>query len=161
MTKALYMLIGPKGSGKTYVGTLVAKHTDIHFIRVEPIWLQLKPGEDGWQKVAAAIAEAFQTHDRVMIESLGAGEGFRNFHLLLVAKYPIKMIRVYADLDTCLTRVQTRSSENHIAVSDDNVAEYNRIAAAVQYGWDAEIDNSRPASDESILRSVRSVAASH
>jgi shikimate kinase len=35
--KVLYMLIGPKGSGKTYIGSVVNCHTDIAFIRVEPI----------------------------------------------------------------------------------------------------------------------------
>lgn len=39
MSKTLYMLIGPKGSGKTHIGTLVNIHTDIKFLRVESIWL--------------------------------------------------------------------------------------------------------------------------
>lgn len=157
MSKTLYMLIGPKGSGKTYIGTLVAQHTDFHFIRVEPIWLQIQPGEDGWQKVEATIDEAFKTHERVIIESLGAGEGFQKLHRSLAAKYPIKMIRVYADLDTCLARVQSRSSANHIAVSDDKVVEYNRIAAGVTYDWAAEIDNNGPASPESILATIHAL----
>lgn len=38
-SKILYMLIDPKGAGKTYIGTLINQHTDIPFIRVEPIWL--------------------------------------------------------------------------------------------------------------------------
>ena len=76
MSSILFMLIGPKGSGKTHIGMLVHQHTDIHFVRVEPIWLSLAPGEDGWQKVEAAIDAAFLIHDHVMIESLGAGEGF-------------------------------------------------------------------------------------
>jgi shikimate kinase len=53
--KILYLLIGPKGAGKTYIGTLVDRHTEIQFIRVEPIWLNLQPGEDGWQKVEQVI----------------------------------------------------------------------------------------------------------
>ena len=47
----LFMLIGPKGSGKTHIGTLVNQHTDIVFLRVEPIWLSLEPAENGWKKV--------------------------------------------------------------------------------------------------------------
>jgi hypothetical protein len=67
------------------------------------------------------------------------------------------MIRVYADLDTCLARVQSRSSDDHIPVSDGKVAEYNRIAAAVTYEWDAEIDNNGPASQETILATIRAL----
>ncbi len=159
MSRFLYMLTGPKGSGKTHIGMLVHQHTDIHFIRVEPIWLSLTPGEDGWQKVEAAVDAAFLIHDHVMIESLGAGEDFLAFYHSLDAKYEIKMIRVYADLDTCLERVRTRSSIDHIPVSDDKVVEYNRIAASVTYPWVLEIDNNQPASDDTILASIRRLQA--
>lgn len=159
MARVLYMLIGPKGSGKTHIGMLVHRHTDIHFVRVEPIWLSLAPGEDGWQKVEAAIDAAFLIHDHIMIESLGAGEGFLGFHHSLGAKYEIKMIRVYADLNTCLQRVRTRSSADHIPVSDDKVAEYNRIAAEVTFPWALEIDNNQPASDDKILAAIRELQA--
>jgi shikimate kinase len=153
--RILYMLIGPKGSGKTHIGMLVSQHTNIHFVGVEPIWLQLAPGEDGWQKVATAIEDDFRTHKYVMIESLGAGEDFQNFYRLLAARYAIKMIRVYADIDTCLERVRARSRTDHIAVSDEKVAEYNRIAAGVTYDWALEIDNNQPAPDEAILTAIR------
>ena len=155
MEKQLYMLIGPKGSGKTYIGTLVARRTDILFISVEPIWLSLAPGEDGWSSVEQVIDATFQTHNKVMIESLGAGDGFRTFHAALSQKYPITMIRVVADLQTCLKRVQTRSRADHIAVSDDKVMEYNTVAAQVSYNWALEINNDPPASDEAIVAAIR------
>jgi hypothetical protein len=155
--KILYMLIGPKGTGKTHIGTLANLHTDIAFLRVEPIWLGLQPGEDGWKKVEAAINTMFQTHNKVMIESLGIGEGFRGLYTALAEKYSIKMIRVYADLDTCLTRVKNRNSVDHIAVSDDKVTEYNKIAATVTYNWDLEIDNNIPISDADILVTIQSI----
>jgi hypothetical protein len=37
MRKILYILISPKGSGNTYIGSKVNKNTDIKFLRVEPI----------------------------------------------------------------------------------------------------------------------------
>jgi hypothetical protein len=155
--KILYMLIGLKGSGKTYIGRLIDRHTDIAFLLVEPIWLGLQPGEDGWKKVEAAIHALFQTQDRVMIESLGAGDGFHGMYESLAGKYPIRMIRVAADPETCLARVRSRSRTDHIPVSDDKVIEYNRIAAAVSYDWDLEIDNNGPAADADILAAVRSI----
>lgn len=155
--KTLFMLIGPKGSGKTHIGTLVNQHTDIAFLRVEPIWLSLQPGEDGWEKVEAVIDAMFQKQDKVMIESLGIGEGFAKFHASLAEKYSIKMIRVYADLETCFTRVKTRNNAEHIAVSDDKVTEFNQIASAVTYNWDLEINNDNPASDKEIINAIQSV----
>lgn len=157
MPKTLYMLIGPKGSGKTHIGMLVDRLTEIKFLRVESIWLTVQPGEDGWKKVESAIDAEFAVRDKVMVESLGAGEDFKRYYASLKSKYPVKMIRVYADLDTCLQRVQTRNSADHIPVSDDKVMEYNRIAAAVAYSWDAEIDNNGPTSQEEILRIIHSL----
>lgn len=151
------MLIGPKGSGKTHIGMLVGRHTDIVFLRVEPVWLSLQPGEDGWKKVGAAIDTMFQTNNKVMIESLGIGEGFCEFHTTLAEKYLIKMIRVYADSDTCFARVKNRNSIDHIAVSDDKVAEFNKIAAAVKFDWALEINNDQPASDVDIINAIQSI----
>ena len=155
--KTLFMLIGPKGSGKTHIGTLVSQHTDIVFLRVEPIWLSLQPGEDGWEKVEAMIDTMLQQQDKIMIESLGIGEGFGKFHASLAEKYSIMMIRVYADLETCFTRVKTRNNAEHIAVSDDKVAEFNKIASAVAYNWDLEINNDEPIPDEEIISAIQSI----
>jgi len=150
------MLIGPKGSGKTHIGTLVNRHTDIVFLRVEPIWLSLNPGEDGWQKVEATLDVMFQEHDKVMIESLGISEGFGKFRASLAEKYSIKMIRVYADLGTCFRRVKTRNNIEHIAVSDGKVAELNQLASAVTFNWDLEINNNGPLPDEEIVDAIQS-----
>ena len=158
-SKILFMLIGPKGSGKTHIGTLVNQHTDIVFLRVEPIWLRLKADEDGWKKVEAVIDALFQKQDKVMIESLGIGEGFVNFHASLAEKCSIKMIRVYADLETCFTRVKTRNNAEHIAVSDDKVAEFNQLASAVTFSWDLEINNNEFAVDEQIIKAIQSINA--
>lgn len=154
--KTLFMLIGPKGSGKTHIGTLVSQRTDIVFLRVEPIWLDLKPDEDGWKKVEAAIDALFQKQDKVMIESLGVGEGFIQFHASLAEKYFIKMIRVYADLETCFNRVKTRNNAEHIAVSDERVAEFNQLASAVTHDWNLEINNEF-ATDEEVLKAIQSI----
>ena len=156
MNKTLYILIGPKGSGKTTIGTLVHRQTDIVFLRVEPIWLGLEPGEDGWDKIEGTIDEMFLSHDRLMIESLGTGEGFRRFHASLARKYAVKLIRVVADLDTCFDRVKNRDSKDHIAVSDNQIEAYNRIAAAVDLDWDLEIDNDGTISEAKLLAAIQS-----
>lgn len=157
MAKTLYMLIGPKGSGKTHIGSVVGRHTGIVFLRVEPIWLGLEPGEDGWSKVEAAIDSLFRQHDKLMIESLGVGEGFARFRASLAKKYTIRMIRVYAEAETCLTRVKTRDHTQHIPVSDDRVQEYNLLAAAVVYDWDLEINNNEFAAEDEILKAIQAL----
>lgn len=150
MDNILYFLIGPKGSGKTYIGTYLHEHTNIHFLRVEPIWLALKEGENGWQKVIKAIDQCFIRHQRVMIENLGAGEDFNMFLATLQSKYQIRLIKIKADLDLCCKRVKERNNERHIPVSDDKVREYNEIASKVVLDWDSIIENDGDQSIENI-----------
>ncbi|AFZ16241.1 shikimate kinase [Allocoleopsis franciscana] len=157
MRKILYILIGPKGSGKTYIGSRINKNTDIKFLRVEPIWLKLAPGENGWETVEKEIDHEFQQHSRVMIESLGAGEGFNQMYSSLKNKYEIKLVKIYTDLEECLRRVRNRDNSEHIPVSDDKVEEYNKIAASINHKWDAIIDNNSLATDEHILRVINSI----
>lgn len=153
--KVLYILIGPKGAGKTYIGSKVNQNTTIHFLRVEPIWLRLAPNEDGWATVEQAIDQAFQHYDEVMIESLGAGTGFERLASSLKEKYHIKNVKVATDLEECLRRVRNRENSDHIPVSDEKVQEYNRIATSIDHEWDAIVDNNGPATDEEILKVIK------
>jgi shikimate kinase len=157
MRKILFILIGIKGAGKTYIGSKVNKNTDIKFLRVEPIWLKLAPGENGWERVENEIDKEFQQHSKVMIESLGAGEGFNSLYSSLRNKYEVKLVKVSADFDECLRRVRNRDNSDHIPVSDEKVEEYNKIAATINHKWDAVIDNNGPATDEDILRVIESI----
>jgi shikimate kinase len=157
MQKMLYVLIGPKGAGKTYIGSRISQQTTIQFLRVEPIWLKLAPGENGWEVVEQTIDQAFRQHDEVMIESLGAGVEFDRFHASLREKYTVKLIKVSTDLAECLKRVKNRDNSNHISVSDEKVEEYNRIAINVHHSWDAIVDNNTFATDEEILKVIESL----
>jgi hypothetical protein len=124
------------------------------FLRVEPLWLQLIEDEDGWDRVEREIDELFRQHDKVAIESLGAGEGFNRMYASLRGKYPVKLIKVETDLDECLRRVRSRDKMDHIPASDEKVREYNHIAASVHHTWDAIIDNKDLATDNEILKTI-------
>lgn len=154
MNKFLILLIGPKGSGKTYIGSRIEQLTGIKFLRVEPLWLQLAEGEDGWKRVELEIDRLFRQHSKVVIESLGAGDGFNRMHASLKEKYAIKLIKVETDLEESLRRVKERDSADHIPVSLEKVREYNRIATSVEHPWDAVIDNNGPATDDDILKTI-------
>jgi len=157
LPQTLYILIGPKGSGKTYIGGRIEELTGIKFLRVELLWLNLVEGEDGWNKVEKTVDELFTHYDKVAIESLGAGEGFNRIYASLEGKYEVKLIKVETDLEECLRRVKSRDSVDHIPVSDEKVREYNRIAASADHPWDAVIDNNGPATDEEIFMTFASI----
>ncbi len=149
--KTLYLLIGPKGAGKTHIGQTIERTLQVPFLRVEPIWLSLRPGENGWKRVEAEIDRLFVKSDQLMIESLGAGEGFQSMRSSLSRKYRLKYVKVAADLNECLKRVKTRCNKDHIPVSESRVEQYNEIASRVELPWDAVIQNGGPASVEEII----------
>jgi shikimate kinase len=157
MDKTLFFLIGLKGSGKTAIGNLIGRSTEIRFLQVEPIRVQLQPGENGWQKVEEAIDSAFQSSDRVMVESLGAGDGFQKMKSSLSKKYNIKWIHIVADPAKCLLRVQNRENTNHIPVSDTQVVEYNKFAATIRYDWDMVIDNNLPMNEKALVEAIQKI----
>lgn len=145
-------MVGLKGSGKTHVGKVVSQNTDIVFLRVEPLWMSLASGEDGWDRVEREVDRVLSEADKVMIESLGGTPGFDRLYANLTSKYSVKLVRVSADQETCLDRVRSRNNDEHIPVSDEQVIEYNKLASQVVLDWDAVIDNNVPAKDEDILQ---------
>jgi ATP-dependent protease Clp ATPase subunit len=76
MAKTVIMLIGPQGSGKTHIGTILETQMGIRFLHVEPIWLSLGKDQDGWVAVEHAIDNCLHHTDLVTIESLGGSDGF-------------------------------------------------------------------------------------
>ncbi|MDH4070225.1 MAG: shikimate kinase [Ignavibacteria bacterium] len=157
MTKTVVMLIGPKGSGKTHIGTVVEKRLGIKFLRVEPIWLGLSNGQDGWSVVEKNIDSCLRDVDMVIIESLGGSEGFERLRANLSSRYAIRYVKVAAPLEVCAERVRNRDSTCHIPVSDDKVDAYNRLAARVSLPWSRVVTNDPPLSEDEICATIHSI----
>jgi shikimate kinase len=148
--KEIIILIGQKGSGKTFVGRLLQEKFGIFFLRVEDICLKIKGDRQIYD--IQYISETFELIekeirlklidiDQIIIESAGAAAEFDFMLESLKREFTVRLINIYADPDLCLQRVKSRSMENHIAVSDDNVEEINRISLSKHYKFDLIITN--------------------
>src|ERR1035437_2513108 len=51
----LLILVGPKGSGKTHIGTVIARHLGVRFLRVEPIFLAFDNGPGAVAEVRSPL----------------------------------------------------------------------------------------------------------
>jgi dephospho-CoA kinase len=147
MNKTLIILIGPKGSGKTYIGTLLEKRLKIPFFRVENVWLQLQEEKlspsylkKGYQNVNNEIDIQFTESNKLIIESTGT-YNFKSFLNDLQDKYNVKLIKIFAEPDICLKRVKMRDQSLHVNVSDDIVIDINKKAFSVKLDFDLEIYN--------------------
>ena len=86
MIKQIIILIGLKGSGKTYIGTLIQEKVGIKFFRVENVWLSLKSERlsneyilEGFSLVEKEIDRLLLDTDRITIESTGTTDYFNRF----------------------------------------------------------------------------------
>lgn len=145
----IVMLVGPKGAGKTHLATRLQKEVGIPFLRVEPIWLQLRSemqpdcleyDREGQSRVLTSLIDLLNQKGCVVLESTGTAPWFGGFLGNLHAFGTVAIIRVTAPPATCLERVRTRCASEHIPISDERVAEINRIAEKVSLPWTDTVD---------------------
>ena len=161
--KAVIILIGLKGSGKSYIGSLMQQKLGIEFLCVEKIWLSLKSErftkdyiEEGYRLVELEIEKLLQNTERIIIESTGTTDHFNRFIKKLGNEYNVKLIKINTSPETCIKRVKSRDASAHVPVSDDIVKQINNEAAKVKLNYDLVIDNEH-LSDSEILERIRTI----
>ncbi len=161
----LLLLVGLKGSGKTFTGGVLEKYLDVKFLRSEPIFLEiLRPEPElagipleqrGFQIVLEKLDELAQSNSTLCIESTGTAYTFPELLAALRQGFRVFVIHVKAPIDTCIERVMTRDASAHIPVSDHRLKEINERALLVDLPWDLEIDNSKFQDETVIVDSVK------
>lgn len=147
----LILLVGPKGAGKTYIGRLLASAREVHFLHVEPLWMEYHAECDhlgrprsileGIRRVRPAIDIALQAHKRVCIETTGASSEI--FHDLVAAGAPsgVVLVKVHAPLRTCLERIETRDPTHQIPMDFDTVRTVYELSSAHSCQFDLVLEN--------------------
>ena len=163
---SVFILIGPKGCGKTTIGSLLEREFGIPFLRVEPLILEnMKTSpltgyeleKEGFHLEEQAIASIVAAENAVIFEATGSSRYFPEVLARLRRQYDVRLIRIRCPLELCSERVAQRDAAEHIAVSDELLESINRRAAGVELDWDLEIDNSGPAPDEQIVSLFRTI----
>jgi len=115
MRGTIFILIGPKGSGKTYIGSLLQRQLGIPFFRVETVWLRVKEErysdryvKKGFSLVEREIDRKCKETDQLITESTAAHDEFYNFLARLKNKYQVKLICITAPPNLCLERIKAR-----------------------------------------------------
>jgi shikimate kinase len=163
LKKQVIILIGLKGSGKTYIGSLLQEKLYIKFFRVENVWLSLKSERltkeyilEGFNLVEQEIDRLLLNSDRITIESTGTTVYFGIFIDRLRTKYDLKLVKIRTSTELCLRRVKSRDSSIHVPISDDIVEQINRDALKVDLKYDIIIDNEK-SSDDEILENFQKI----
>lgn len=170
--KTIFLLTGPKGSGKSFIGRLFEKHFCIPFVRVEDWAKKVKRDrsvedeayiKDVFAAIEEGIVQAIRDRDALVFESTGLTEHFDAMPANLKAAYKVVLIKIDAPLETCLTRVRSRDPAIHVDVSDAQVERINALVRQKDLKCDFVIENARAAVDElvAIIGEIIEHAALH
>jgi shikimate kinase len=149
-SKIIYLLIGQKGSGKSFIGTLMEKEFGIKFIRVEDWAKKIKKDRNVdneaylkqvFEEIESGIRNSLTDKNKIVFESTGLTEYFDIMLESLRRDFQVTTIGIYADSTTCLERVKTRTQEIHINVSDEQVLMINKKVRERDFETDFTIDN--------------------
>lgn len=161
----LLLLVGPKGAGKTHLGGLLERYLDVHFLRIEPLFLELMRAEPdlvgvplerkGFQRVVDRLDELALFHRHLCIESTGAAHTFPEFLAALQRSYRVLLIQVKAPLEVCAQRVMMRDGAAHIPVSGNRLHEINTVASQVDLPWDRVIDNTACQEETLLVQAIQ------
>ena len=166
MLKTVYVLIGPKGSGKTYIGSILEKEVGLKFLSVEKLGLEnIRKSKltgdkliiDSFHQEEAAIDEILQSDNAVSFESTGVHPYLQNILASLRIKYNVKLIKIYTPLGRCYERIKCRDRSLHIPISDGLLKKINESSAKVIFKWDLELDNSEKLTVAEIARVGRTL----
>ncbi len=156
-SKKIYILIGPKGSGKSFIGILFDKYFQIDFLRVEDWVKELKKGrnidneeyvKEVFQTIENRIRQSLNKIDNLVFESTGLTEHFDRMLSSLQSDFKVITIKVNTDTNVCLNRIRSRDQSIHIEVSDEQIYEINAAVLAKNWNSDFEIENSNKTIDE-------------
>ncbi len=131
--KTLYTLIGPKGSGKTYIGSLLDKELHIPFLNVETaVWLHIVPQDmsdayfrKGFSKVEEEIHRQFVHTDKLIVDSVGTSPYFVALLDHIRSMYQVKFIKVVAPLNLCIDRIHRRDETLHVPMTEEQIKTMN------------------------------------
>lgn len=157
--KKIFLLIGQKGSGKSFIGTLFNNEFGIKFIRVEDWAKKIKKDRDVdnevylkqvYGEIEKGIRESLTDTDKIVFESTGLTEYFDKMIESLRKDFQVVTIGVYADSRICLKRVKSRDQAIHINISDDQVVMINEKVRKRNLGTDFSIINEEKSENELI-----------
>lgn len=157
--KTIYLLLGQKGSGKSYIGSIFQQSFGIAFIRVEDWVKSIKKErsidneaylQQAFEVIEQGIRQQIQQRQSLVFESTGLTNYFDAMLQRLKQDGRLVTIGIDASADTCLQRVHSRDQRIHINVSDEQVMMINARVREKNLLTDFRIENEAKSEHELI-----------
>ncbi|MDN5200247.1 hypothetical protein QQ008_02720 [Fulvivirgaceae bacterium BMA10] len=163
--KIIFLLVGPKGSGKSFIGHLFEEHFGIRFIRVEDWAKRIKRNRDVHDDsyvrevfiaIEKGIVEAIGVLPSLVFESTGLTGHFDRMYSNLCSKFHVVPVAITADPMICVQRVRTRDQSIHIHVSDEEVRDINRLVVQKNLRFPDSIENTNK-TKEGLIKEIENI----
>jgi len=163
--KKIYLLIGLKGSGKSYAGKLMEKELGIEFLNVEEFFIKSLRDPDEfdekenikvWQKIENKIDERLLEIDQISLESVGVFDSFKKFLERLRERYQVKIIKIDVLPEVASKRIKERDSEKQIQLSEESIRKMSDLFSEENYEYDLVLDNEN-LSDEDLVKEIKKI----
>jgi shikimate kinase len=159
--KIVYVLVGPKGAGKTHLGRLAERTLGIPFIDVEALARALPEDADRapyalYEQVECQVELCLRRASEAMLEVTGASPITARLFENLRQSYALRLIQVVAPLETCLARIESRDPSRHLPSTPELIREVHARSIAADFPYDLRLESSR-ASEADLLAGIQSV----
>jgi hypothetical protein len=154
----LLILLGPKGSGKSFIGALLEERFGIRFVPVEPLWKAyfercassgVTPDIGvGIGEVHPVVRRALVEFRHVAVETTGASQPILADLLNLAPSDRTLIVRVEAPLGLCVARIASRDATAHIAVDEATISQVHALSEALDVAPDLVISNVDVSADD-------------
>ena len=140
--KNILLLIGPKGSGKSFIGSLLENEFGINFVRVEDWAKKIKRerniNDDAYitevfKVIEDGIRKSLIDRDIICFESLALSDQFDRMVNNLSRDFKLITIKIICDYDKCIERIRSRDQSQQIIISENQIREINRMVAERDY----------------------------
>ena len=147
----LIALIGPPGSGKTYLGQRIQAQLGLAFRDVERELVERYGSRASFVKDKSAALAALEGEVRerlaaspvpVVIESTGLSDG--PMLVRLGQEFPVLWIKVHAPRELCVARVQSRGGGGNLSNDPQQAAEFHDFwlrEVEPRYSFDLQVAN--------------------
>lgn len=160
----IWLLVGPKGAGKTTIGRILERAVGAHFLEVELIAKRVLDSTGGaidedyarqaFEAIAAEVLAVSDGCRMVVLETTGASTETASFIARLRRDHVVRLVRVHSKAETCAKRIATRDSSRQVEVPVELVRQMHERTEALHLDWNLEVENDPPLSSEEILQAL-------
>lgn len=165
----ILVLVGPKGSGKTYIGQLIEEHVPgatflsvediaIDFIKSDPCYstesFNSPPFRAQFFDYIRECIDQLNGDRIVVFESTGAAPETKAFFQSLSHDIgPVHLVRIRSSASTCADRIKSRDNSKQVDVSREMISRLHATTESLEWAWELELVNENLSKDE-IVQSI-------